>query len=131
MELVSRRISHLEIAETEGWAVAKHMEKIQLLMELSEDLQKQLKRARKDAKAEEAEKNQKKQGKSKGFHPYRRGNHFRGGHSGFGRGSGGFSGGPQRGGPKSCWSCGQVGHISMFCPMKSMQAAGASGQMES
>jgi hypothetical protein len=38
LKMVSRRISHLQIAETEGWSVAKHTEKNQLLMEFSEDL---------------------------------------------------------------------------------------------
>jgi hypothetical protein len=125
---VSRRIAHLEIAEVEGWSVAKQMEKNRLMMELPDDLQKQLKQARKDAKEEEAEKEKKKGGqKSKG---YRRGNGFRGGHSGFGRGSGSFGGGGfSKGVPKACWSCGQVGRISSFCPMKGMQASAAFRQM--
>jgi hypothetical protein len=62
------------------------MEKNRLMMELPNDLMKELKQARKDAKSDEAEKYKKKGGqKSKGYHPYRR-NGFRGGHSGFGRG---------------------------------------------
>jgi hypothetical protein len=129
---VSSRIAHLEIAEVEGWSVAKQMEKNRLMMELPDDLQKQLKQVRKDAKNEEAEKDKKKGGqKSKGFHPYRRGNGFRGGHHGFGRGSGSFEGGGgySKGGPMAFWACGQVGHISSFCPVKGMQASAASRQM--
>jgi hypothetical protein len=68
---VSRRIAYLEITEVEGWSVAKQKKNNCLMMELPDDLQKQLKQARKDAKSDEAEKDKKKGGqKSKGYHPY-------------------------------------------------------------
>jgi hypothetical protein len=34
LDLVARRIAHLEIAETEGRSVAKHMEKNQFMMQI-------------------------------------------------------------------------------------------------
>jgi hypothetical protein len=40
LDLVDKRIFHLEIAQTEGWTVARQMEKNYLMMELPEDLQK-------------------------------------------------------------------------------------------
>lgn len=58
--ITSRRLQFLEVAHVEGWDVAKCMEKNTFLMELDDDMQKQLKRARKDAKALEAEKKEKK-----------------------------------------------------------------------
>lgn len=126
-----RRMKHLEVAIAEGWDVVKQMEKNAFMMELDEDMQKQLKRARKDAKAAEAEKNNKK---NNGF-ANRRGYAFRRGRGGFpGRGGfggggfrggfrGGYAGGVQRGGPRACFTCGPVGHLAAYCPQRGAQAA--------
>jgi plasmid maintenance system antidote protein VapI len=129
-QFTSRRLKHLEVAIAEGWEVAKQMEKNAFMMELDEDMQKQLKRARKDAKAAEAEKKEKKHHNG---HANRRGYFFRRGRGGFRGGfgggggfrggfQGGFGGG-QRGGPRACYTCGQVGHLSAYCPQRGAQAA--------
>jgi hypothetical protein len=59
-QISSKRLQFLKVAHVEGWEVAKCMEKSTFPMELVEDTQKQLKRARKDAKALETEKKEKK-----------------------------------------------------------------------
>jgi hypothetical protein len=133
--VLSRRVSHLEIAIAEGWDVAKQFEKNTFMMELPEDMQKQLKRARKDAKAAEEE----KKAKSRGSHAgNRRGYFFRRGRGGGFGGRGGFHGGNRggfgggafhRGGPRACYTCNQVGHLSANCPQRGFQAAMAGRQM--
>jgi hypothetical protein len=79
IDLVQKRMHFLEIAEVEGWSVAKCLEKNALFLELPKDMQKQLKRAKKDAKLEEGEKKEKSKGQNRrGFHG-RRGGRGRGG----------------------------------------------------
>jgi hypothetical protein len=114
------------------------MEKNAFMMELDEDMQKQLKRARKDAKAAEAEKKEKK---TTHGNANRRGYFFRrgrggGGREGFNGGfqrggfGGGFNGGFQRGAfGRTCYSCSQVGHLSAHCPLRGAQAAAGGRQM--
>jgi hypothetical protein len=112
--LVSKRMHFLEVAQVEGWDVAKCLEKNELFLDLLDDMQKQLKRAKKEAKAEEAVKERKKGGNRKGFFFCGRGR-GRGGQSHF---EGGFSGQTRRQDTRTCYSCGQVGHISASCPLK-------------
>lgn len=89
IDLVQKRMHFLEIAEVEGWSVAKCLEKNALSLKLLDDMQKQLKRAKKDAKMEEGEKKEKKKNQNRrGFHARRGGRGGRGGqHAG---GFGGF-----------------------------------------
>jgi hypothetical protein len=54
IDMASKRMHFLEVAQVEGWDVAKCLEKNELFLELPEDIQKQLKRAKKDAKLEES-----------------------------------------------------------------------------
>jgi hypothetical protein len=77
---IQKRMHFLEVAQVEGWDVAKCLEKNALFLDLPEDMQKQLKRAKKDAKMEEGDKKGKKNQNKRGFH-FRRGG---------GRGRGGF-----------------------------------------
>jgi hypothetical protein len=112
----------LEIAEVEGWDVAKCLEKNALFLDLPEDMQKQLKRAKKEAKAEETAKKDKKPQNRRGFFHRRVG---RGDRGDFDGGRGGFCGGVES---RSCYSCGQAGHISVHCPLKVAATANAGRQ---
>jgi hypothetical protein len=125
--LVSKRMHFLEVAQVEGWNVAKCLKKNELFLDRPEDMQKQLKRAKKEAKAEEVVKEKKKFGNRKGFYS-RRGGRGRGGHgpSNFG---GGFGGSGRRPDSRTCYVCGQVGHISATCPSKVAPAANGGRQM--
>jgi hypothetical protein len=120
---LQKRMHFLEVAQVEGWDVAKCLEKNAMFLDLPEDMQKQLKRAKKDAKLEEGDKKGKKGQNRKGFH-YRRGARGRGGF--FPQSRGGFRGGVDS---RSCYFCGQVGHISANCPTKVAATAHAGRQM--
>jgi hypothetical protein len=120
---LQKRMHFLEVAQVEGWNIAKCLEKNALFLDLLEDMQKQLKRAKKDAKLEEGDKKGKKGQNRKGFH-CRRGGRGRAGF--FPQSRGGFRGGVDS---RSCYSCGQVGHISANCPTKVAARAHAGRQM--
>jgi hypothetical protein len=122
--LVSKRMHFLEVAQIEGWDVGKCLEKNELFFDLPEDMQKQLKRAKKEAKAKEAVKEKNKSGDKKGFFLCGRGR-GRGGQSHYG---GGFSGPVRRQDTRTCFSCGQVGHILASCPLKVPAAANGGRQ---
>ncbi|GAQ93297.1 hypothetical protein KFL_014250010 [Klebsormidium nitens] len=83
------RMQFLEIAETEGWSVAKKVEEDSFLLKLPEDLQSQVKKARKAVKADEQAKDKKKSGRK--FRGSFRGG-FSSGYRRFSGGRGGFSG---------------------------------------
>ena len=93
IQLVSKRLQQLEIAETQGWQIAKKMEENQLVLQLDEESQKLLKKAKKEVKEEEKEREAKKAKKSSSKPstrpPFRRSFFPRGGfHGGFQRGGG-------------------------------------------
>jgi hypothetical protein len=130
MKFITKRMTHLEIAEVEGWNVAKCLEKNQFILDLPEELQKQLKRAKKEAKEKDQSKENKKSSSKRGYRSRRGG--FRGSSGGFsGPGHhGGFqSGSGFKGGCGPCFSCGLAGHIAAFCPMKGAAPAHAGRQM--
>jgi hypothetical protein len=119
IKIIDKRMAHLEVAQHEGWDVAKKMEENALVLHLSEEMQQQLKKAKKEVKEENNNKKEKGSGKKsfkKGGKPFWRNNSSFGGTQG-----GGFQKGPK--GP--CFSCGQFGHISQWCPNKGVVAANA------
>lgn len=136
------RMQFLEIAETEGWPVARKVEEDSFLIKLPEDLQSQVKKARKAVKADELAKEKKKPFKkfrgSRGGFGGGFGGGFRrfSGRGGFNNGFSGFNQGFSQGfshqgshGPKGvCWSCGNPGHISAYCTAKSNSAVNSARQ---
>jgi hypothetical protein len=118
--LLEKRMAHLEVAQYEGWDVAKKMEDNALVLHLSEEMQQQLKNAKKEVKEDSTKKinNGKK---------FKKGGKFWKNNSQFGGAPqfGGFQKGPK--GP--CFSCGQHGHISQWCPNKGVVAAHANRQL--
>lgn len=126
--IASQRLQHLEIAETQGWSVAKKMEEAQLTLHLDEESQKRLKKAKKEVKEEEKEKEAKKGKKvvKQGPRQFVRHSNFfpRGGFTGgFRRGGFHNGGAPRMGGP--CYSCGRPGHVAAFCPSQGLAAVNA------
>jgi hypothetical protein len=57
---IEKRMHFLEVDQVEGWNVAKCLEKNALFLDLPEDMQKQLKRAKKDAKLKEGERKERR-----------------------------------------------------------------------
>jgi hypothetical protein len=55
--LLGKRMAHLEVAQYEGWDVAEKMEENALVLYLSDDMQQQLKKAKKEVKEDSAKKN--------------------------------------------------------------------------
>jgi hypothetical protein len=119
--LLEKRMAHLEVAQYEGWDVAKKMEENALVIHLSDDMQQQLKKAKKEVKEDSAKKNNTSGKKfKKGGKFWKNNTHFGGAPQ-----YGGFQKGPK--GP--CFSCGQAGHISQWCPNKGVVAANANRQL--
>jgi hypothetical protein len=120
--LLEKRMAHLEVAQYEGWDVAKKMEDNALVLHLPDDMQQQLKKAKKEVKEDSAKKNNTS------------GKKFKKGGGKFWKNNTHFGGAPQYGGfqkgPKGpCFSCGQAGHISQWCPNKGVVAANANRQL--
>lgn len=118
IKILEKRMAHLEIAQQEGWDVAKKMEDNELVLSLPEEMRAQLKKAKKEAKEEEKEKKESKnsagkKGFKKGGKPWMK--------SQFGGGFGGF----QKGAKGPCFSYGQFDHISATCPNKAFAAMNA------
>jgi hypothetical protein len=92
-----------------------------LVLHLSDEMQQQLKKVKKEVKEEANNKKEKGSGKKsfkKGGKPFWRNN--------FGAPQvGGFQKGPKG----LCFSCGQFGHISQWCPNKGVVAANAGRQV--
>lgn len=118
--LLEKRMAHLEVAQYEGWDVAKKMEENALILHLSDEMQQQLKKAKKEVKEDTAKKSNTGKKTKKGGKFWKNNSHF-GGAPQFG--------GIQKGPKGPCFSCGQFGHISQWCPNKGVVAANANRQL--
>jgi hypothetical protein len=77
ISILDKRMAHLEVAQHEGWDVAKKMEENALVLHLPDDMQQQLKKAKKEVKEEANNKKEKGPGKKtfkKGGKPFWRNN---------------------------------------------------------